>query len=65
MPYSNFFLILMLFGTLQCPFDDLVLHTHMELCEEGAETGYPDHKVAVFFGVFLASLSISVFSTLN
>ena len=45
--------ILALFETLQGPFNDLVLHARVQLGEEGAETGYPNHKVAVVFRMFL------------
>ena len=38
---------------LQGAFDDLVLHAHVQAGEESAETGHPDHEVAVVLGVFL------------
>ena len=44
---------LMLFATLHGAFDDLILHAHMQLGEERAEPGHPDHEVAVFFRVLL------------
>ena len=52
MPYL-LFQYFILFETLQCAFDDLVLHTRSQFGEEGTETGYTNHKVAVFFRVFL------------
>ena len=53
MPYLNFFSILFYSQRMQGPVDDLVLDTHVQFGEEGAETGHPDHQVAVFFRVFL------------
>ncbi len=38
---------------LQGPFDDLVLHTLMQLGEKRAEAGHPDHEVAVILRVLL------------
>ena len=42
-----------LFAALHGPFDDLILDTYMQFGEECAETGYPDHEVAVIFRMFL------------
>jgi len=45
--------ISILFATLQGTIDDFVLYTHMQLGKERAKTCYPNHEVAVFFGVLL------------